>query len=50
MELCKFTTYDNTTAPQYRIYTTINISSNPKWISADIQARIDPPPISLFNN
>ena len=41
------TTCEKNTAPQEERYTNTKIHSNPNWLSAETQARIDPPPIPL---
>ena len=49
MALCKLTTCDNTTFHSSKPrHTTTNITQKENWISADVQARIEPPPITLI--
>ena len=47
-EISKINTYDNTTDNQGRCYITMKNISNPNWISADVQARGEPPTIPLI--
>ena len=49
MELCKVTTCDDTTLSYLRPrYPTTKIIQLHSWLSADVQARIEPPPIPLI--
>ena len=45
-ELCKVTKF-NTLHLQQKLSMTMNIQSSPNWMSAEIQAQSEPPPIPL---
>ena len=36
-------------SPEEKEYTDMKLQKNPKWLSANIQAYIEPAPISLIN-
>ena len=47
--LCKVTTcYDTTLSSSRPRYPTMKIDQHSNWLSADVQARIEPPPIPLI--